>query len=167
MQDLWPNNIGENTINSPVSIMREQAQLLGQKTKNLVEAEVSIGSPTSNKFVYYFYIVAPTLHDYHFRLFTVEHDIDIYPLTIYMDEALGEELGAGTPKTAASALHRQTNAAIASAGFAQSSIQYSITVSSEDEFIDTLRKVLNSRRSQQVIRSLLSQVNTDYTPIFM
>lgn len=52
---------------SPVSIMREQAKLLGDKTNNLVKADVGDGSPNNGRFVYHFYIVAPTLNNYHFR----------------------------------------------------------------------------------------------------
>lgn len=38
--DLWPENIGASTTElSPVAILRQQASLLGQKTKNLVEGK--------------------------------------------------------------------------------------------------------------------------------
>ncbi len=165
MQDLWSKNIGKSIDNSPVTIMREQAKLLGQKTNNLVEAEVGIGSSTNGKFVYHFYIVASTLNDYHFRLFTVEHDIEMYPLTIYVDEVLGEELGAGPSKTAAAVLQKQVNEILTGAGYAKPSGQYILAISSESDFVDNLRKILNSKRSQQVINVLLSQMNVDYTRV--
>lgn len=165
MQDLWSKNIGKRIDNSPVSIMREQAKLLGQKTNNLVEAEVGIGSPNNGSFVYHFYIVASTLNDYHFRLFTVEHDIDIYPLTIYVDEVLGEELGVGPSRTIAAEMQKQVSKALPNILHSPTTGHYLISVLSESEFVDNLGKILNSKRTQQVISVLLSQVNADYTRI--
>ena len=47
MVDLWPKDISEISIKSPVAILREQASLLGQKTKGLVTAEVKSVSMTT------------------------------------------------------------------------------------------------------------------------
>ncbi|MEI6103881.1 MAG: hypothetical protein WCP70_08040 [Methanothrix sp.] len=44
MADLWPNDIGNATQKAPLSILQEQASILGAKTKNLVEAEVRVSS---------------------------------------------------------------------------------------------------------------------------
>lgn len=41
MVDLWPADIGEPNIRTPVSILREQASLLGEKTNNIVEGQVA------------------------------------------------------------------------------------------------------------------------------
>ncbi len=43
MTDLWPETIGTVRVKSPVAILREQASLLGQKTQNLVQAQVKGG----------------------------------------------------------------------------------------------------------------------------
>lgn len=51
MLDLWPNDItvDDVAIKSPVNILREQAVVLGQKTRNLVKARVALYErPTSN-----------------------------------------------------------------------------------------------------------------------
>jgi len=40
MSDLWPKDIGNTNLRAPVSILREQASLLGEKTQNLVKADV-------------------------------------------------------------------------------------------------------------------------------
>ena len=61
MEDLWPKEIGTAEITSPVAILREQASLLGQKTKNLVEADVSPLNNDTDTIFYHFYIVAPAL----------------------------------------------------------------------------------------------------------
>lgn len=59
MEDLWPEQIGEEKFNAPVSIMRTQAELLGEKTRNLVTADVSAGQSGDSIFVYHFFIVGP------------------------------------------------------------------------------------------------------------
>jgi len=166
MNDFWPENVTDDTSTTPISIMREQADLLGHKTKNLVVAGIGIGETQNDKFAYYFYIIAPTLNNYHFLLFKVEHEIEIYPLTIYLDEVLGEELGI------APLITKTTSQAAAISAFvqsiapqtAQSSARRILTISSEKELMDALRLILSSQRSQQVIKSLLSIVNTTYKP---
>ncbi len=40
MNDLWPNDFKIDDIKAPVTLLREQASLLGQKTQNIVEAQV-------------------------------------------------------------------------------------------------------------------------------
>ena len=165
MQDLWPSTIGERVDDSPVSIMRDQAKLLGQKTHNLVEAEVGTGSPQDGNFIYHFYIVAPTVNDYHFRLFTVEHGIEMYPLTIYVDEPLGLELGANIPQTITERIQRQDSSIRAIIGLPHHAPHHILTIGTKADFVDYLKKILGSNRAQQVISTLLSQINADYQPV--
>lgn len=33
--DLWPSNIADSNLTTPVTILKEQAALLGEKTKQL------------------------------------------------------------------------------------------------------------------------------------
>ena len=40
MIDLWPKDLRTTTMTTPVTILREQASLLGVKTRNIVRAEV-------------------------------------------------------------------------------------------------------------------------------
>ena len=78
--DLWPANIADSKLTTPVAVFKEQAELLGEKTKQLVKGEV-VTQTTGNLFVHYLYIVAPTL-SYKYELFTVSHVINFYPLTL-------------------------------------------------------------------------------------
>ncbi|HYP05551.1 MAG TPA: hypothetical protein VER03_04880 [Bryobacteraceae bacterium] len=75
--DLWPE-IPTEKLRTPVSILREQAALLGQKTQNLLEAGVST-TTFEGSFRHSFFILAPSL-DYSTELFTVEHRIELYPV---------------------------------------------------------------------------------------
>ncbi|MGB8769733.1 MAG: hypothetical protein WCC92_08965 [Candidatus Korobacteraceae bacterium] len=78
--DLWPENIADSNLTTPVTILKEQAALLGEKTRQLVKGEI-VTQTTGNLFVHYFYIVAPTL-GYKFELFQISHGINFYPLTL-------------------------------------------------------------------------------------
>jgi len=82
--DLWPSDFGVPDENMPVTILRAQASLLYEKTGYKLEGSVST-QVEGEDFEHYFYIVAPALDSYHFRLFRVKHKIDPYPLWIYSD----------------------------------------------------------------------------------
>lgn len=82
-RDFWPSDINVlPDLQTPVSILREQASLLGEKTNNLVEAEVRSQGDKSSQFVHTFFLVAPALDNYRYPLFTVTHKVDLYPATI-------------------------------------------------------------------------------------
>lgn len=86
-RDLWPSDINVlPNISTPVSLLREQATLLGEKTYGLVEAEVRSGGDKDedkySQFIHTFYLVAPALDNYRHKLFTVTHKVELYPLTI-------------------------------------------------------------------------------------
>ncbi len=78
--DLWPENIADSKLLTPLTILKEQAGLLGEKTKQRVQGEV-VTQATGNLFVHLFYLVAPTL-GYKYELFQVSHGINFYPLVI-------------------------------------------------------------------------------------
>jgi hypothetical protein len=81
-RDLWPDDIGVvNDISTPVGILKKQASLLGQKTKNLVEAEIK-SLVDNNRFIYHFNLIAPALNYYQYHLFSIGHDVAIYPLRL-------------------------------------------------------------------------------------
>ncbi|MCZ6675995.1 MAG: hypothetical protein O7E52_01970 [Candidatus Poribacteria bacterium] len=80
--DLWPDDIAvTNDLKPPVAILRQQAALLGEKTQNLVEAEISSSSIGSG-FRHHFNLVVPALDNYRFRLFYITHPISLYPINI-------------------------------------------------------------------------------------
>ena len=83
--DLWPENIAESNMVTPVAILREQAALLGDKTKQLVTGEVQT-TTTGNMFVHSFSVAAPTLN-YRYELFRVQHPAAFYPLVLAQGQA--------------------------------------------------------------------------------
>ncbi len=82
--DLWPSEIATlPSIQTPITILKEQSSLLGQKTNNLVEAEVKSNDAGNGRVAISFNLVAPALNSYRYQLFQVlHHAVEIYPLTI-------------------------------------------------------------------------------------
>jgi hypothetical protein len=86
-ENLWPDNIADSNLITPVTVLKQQAALLGEKTRQLVKGEV-VTQASGNLFVHYFYIVAPTL-SYKFELFTLSHGVNFYPLVMrYLNETI-------------------------------------------------------------------------------
>ncbi len=80
--DLWPESFGAETVTTPLSILKTEASYLGQKTGQLVMAEVA-SNTTSDLFVHIFMLVAPALDNYRYELFRISHKIILYPVNFY------------------------------------------------------------------------------------
>ena|SRR5437762_14332751 len=92
IQDLWPEDIGTDVnVISPVSILREQATFLGQRTKNLIEGKVVSSQTSTDQFAHAFFLYVPSMNHYKYLLFNVIHPIDFYPLAI-VSEPLHKQL---------------------------------------------------------------------------
>ena len=88
--DLW-GEIEATQIRTPLVILREQAALLGRKTKNLVEASVRTHA-NGDTLRHSFDLVVPALDNYTYNLFTIVHGPSIYPVTVrYKDTSLETE----------------------------------------------------------------------------
>ncbi len=80
--DLWPANFGEVAELSPEAILKVQASHLAQKTKGAVVGEVKTlvenGWVVSN-----FNLLAPALNNYRYKLFSITHQFEPYPINFY------------------------------------------------------------------------------------
>ena len=77
-RDFW-GDLQATEVRTPLSILREQASMLGPKTNHLLEARVD--SDVSNGTFYHrFTLVVPALDNYTYQLFVIEHGIDLYPV---------------------------------------------------------------------------------------
>jgi hypothetical protein len=84
--DLWPKAKFETDIVTPVSILRRQAALLGEKTQQLVSAEVST-STNGSQMTHSFRLAVPALDNYKYELFSVTHSVDdVYSLVGYFPD---------------------------------------------------------------------------------
>jgi hypothetical protein len=147
MSDLWPKDLPTMTMTSPVTILREQASLLGTKTRNIVKAEVRRYNPSpvpvsrhvasakpsaaaQEPFCFSFNLVAPVLGNYTYRLFTVAYDVNRYRATISSDYDIAQE---------------------------EFAYQGELDVSNDAEFKECLSRILGSQNTLKVITALLSQ----------
>jgi len=78
--NLWPEFTAEK-ISSPKALMQEQALFLGERTKNILRAEISSDSPNPGIIRHFFEIVAPSLKFRH-SLFYIEHRMIYYPFSL-------------------------------------------------------------------------------------
>lgn len=85
IDDLWPEDISapEGEI-PPITILKQQASLLGHRTRNLIEAEVETGTSDYQRYLRHtLFLVAPALNFYRHPLLEVEHDAtQMYPATV-------------------------------------------------------------------------------------
>lgn len=128
-RNLWPEDIAVSEVVAPVSILKDQASLLGERTKNLVEGRVTQRERFRKPdFVYDFYIVAPALNNYRYRLFSISHDVEFYPLAI-------DESGV----------------------FDADGRDFEVQASNEEEFLEALATIFSSERTKGIISSLIAQ----------
>lgn len=93
--NLWPDDIAVTGVVAPVTILKDQASVLGQRTKNLVEGRVTQSNEPfhEDNFTYRFDLVAPALNNYRYRLFSISHGVEFYPLIITNSAAFnGDEV---------------------------------------------------------------------------
>jgi len=133
MTNLWPDNIGSGSpqMKPPIAILREQASLLGERTHNIVTATVNtVQGPSMRPFRSGFMLLAPALENYAYRLFSIEHGIEFYPVVLDVDDDILMELPA----------HSRP-----------------VQANSEAEFLDLLKRIFGSRKTRQVIDAMLAQ----------
>ncbi|CAG0932838.1 hypothetical protein TFLX_02788 [Thermoflexales bacterium] len=155
MPDLWPAGIESNRVTSPVTILREQAALLGQKTKNLVKAEVLIRKTEPGYFSYDFRIVGSSLGDYRYKLFTMFHSISLYPVYLTIDLDLTDEVLAAVA-------NKQTGIGQT---YDEDGESNGVSASTEEDFLHVLQLVFGAKKTISIITAILSQADPDWTEI--
>ena len=132
IDDLWPSDIAasEGEV-PPIAILKQQASLLGQRTKNLLEAEVKTETDDFQRmFKHTLILVAPALNFYRYPLLAVEHHVTkMYPATIkvtWLDKPPGDTI-------------------------------LEISARNEEAFKSELRRVLGDDETKRVIATLLAQ----------
>jgi hypothetical protein len=140
--DLWPNDISQTNITSfPGQVLKEQARLLGEKTKNLVTAEVFQDEvEKDDHFKFSFSIFSPVTGGYRFWVFSISHGIHFYPVTFHMDSDVANEVHDGDGYTDL------------------------ITIDEEAEFLNFLKAILSSKKVRRVVSSLLAMSQVGEKP---
>jgi hypothetical protein len=147
--DLWPDEIKVEKLMPPVTILRQQASLLGKKTKNIVQGEVEDvrSGLNENLFIYTFYIVVPALNNYRYRLFNISYELSLYPLQMYVENDIRKEIPPDFIKT-------KKDDAVGPLEF--------VYADSEEDFLKILKAIFNSTKVVRIISVLLSQSDPSY-----
>ena len=128
VHDLWPKEI-EQVVLTPLAIMRIQAAILRDKTKNLLEAEIESTEIPTNRIKHTFILVAPALERYTYSLFAVKHDVGlVYPAAVESQAV-------------------------------QDVWKNDAVAATQEEFTHLIFKVLNDNKTKAVISSLLARSN--------
>lgn len=78
---IFDGVIEENFVKPPIAVLKELAQGLEKRTAGLLVGEVTQDYRNS-KFCLQFYIRAPSLNNYSYKVFEIRHDLSFYPLRI-------------------------------------------------------------------------------------
>lgn len=150
MIDLWPDKIAVEKMITPVTILRQQASLLGKKTKNIVQGEVRSSKDNFTSFNYAFYIVATALDNYRYKLLEISYDLSLYPVDIEVEEEIREK-----------ALPNFQNVEVSAT---LNTMKRFVCANSEEEFKEILKAIFNSTKVLRVISVLLAQSDSSYDP---
>jgi len=149
--DLWADDIKVN-VATPLMILRTQEGLLAQKTKGILRGQVA--TTTTDKWIQHqLDLIAPALQNYRITLLRASHHKDaVYPVYVETFRVSPERDIAG-PVAAfagtASAIQTAMNMKLPEGEPAHS----------EDEFIQLVRKALQSGDARAVIESLIARSN--------
>jgi hypothetical protein len=80
--DLWPDFQTPETIDSPVFLLRDQAEKLQKKTRGLVLAGLRPASAPDGTFWVGFDLYSHALGEYTYRLFEVTYPPEFFPVTL-------------------------------------------------------------------------------------
>lgn len=80
-ESFWGDLEFTELMETPVTILRRQATLIGEQTNRVIEGVVETRSQ-DDTFIYELSLVMPSLDNYMFKLLRVEHGISLYPLEI-------------------------------------------------------------------------------------
>ena len=133
--------IEEIPVKPPVAILKELSLGLEKRTAGLLVGEVAQDNLDS-KFRLRFYIKAPSLNNYRYNVFEIEHDLSFYPLRI---KATDDDIFKSTP-----------NALSEFDGFGD----LYVNIKNQQELEEILKTIFSSSQVKRVINGLLAQIKS-------
>lgn len=85
MTEYWPNDLIDDSIKPPISILRDVATELNQKTGGLLTASITDPDNQTRSLLYRFYVIAPALNDFSCEIFRMRSEMSLYPVTLGSD----------------------------------------------------------------------------------
>ncbi len=83
IENLWGDiPLARTMERTPVTILKEQATVLGESTENVLQGRITHSPVGSEKFKVNLSIVAPTLGNYSYDVVNVSYPIGFYPLFV-------------------------------------------------------------------------------------
>lgn len=150
--DLWSDDIRVDVL-TPVVILRSQAQLLGQKTQGILNAEITTTSQEKWR-QHQLDIIAPLLNGYRATLLTAKHErLMVYPVLVRAKCFIPrEEVQALFPQSI-------TMSTIMKGLMTNEPPPDQREASTQDAFIELVRQVLQSDDVRAMIQSLIARSN--------
>lgn len=78
---IFDGVIAENSVNTPIAVLKELSQVLVKRTNGLLVGKV-VQEAWDSQFSLEFYITAPSLNNYSYQVLEIKHDLSFYPLDI-------------------------------------------------------------------------------------
>lgn len=82
MANFFDGVIEEASVKPPIAVLKELAQELANKTQGLLIGKVEQNFYSNPVFDLEFYIAAPSLNNYEYKVFEIKHDFNFYPLEV-------------------------------------------------------------------------------------
>lgn len=184
--NLWQVDFEKPAIQSPAAILQEQSTFLSEKTDKQIVGEVVQDEEydETGRFLWMMYLRAPALGNYRFRLLSIEHGADFYPLKFRADEDALLEVSDEVSESFGTSLKKAFGIPVSekqsmSEGDGPEIVQPSVKpflkavwslrsdrdyppktleIESEEEFLGVLEKIFNTKRVAKVINAILAQI---------
>lgn len=149
IKNLWPESFDVSDTNPPpVQVLEEQAKLLPKLTNDIVYAHVDFipskgkifsidGGSLGFDFTYSFLIKGKFVTDFSFEVFSLGHDINLYPVMINLDYDIHQQI---FPNETESKQYYEID---------------SIHIPNLSALEDFIEKVLKSKKVYRVITSIM------------
>jgi hypothetical protein len=135
---FWPSDLSLLQERTPVSILKEQAEILGKNTGYKLKGQVSTHTSEDGEILNVFYVVVPALDGYRYELFEISHGALGYPVKIVSSPKAEIE-----PDEDARDLYNRMKK----------------TLATEDDFVAWLKTILGSKETRRLLASLLAQAS--------
>lgn len=167
--NMWQVDLETPIAQSPASILREQGAFLSEKTDGKIIGDVIQDDEfdESGRFWWTMYLRAPALGNYRFRLLSIEHGTDFYPLSLRADEDAVAEIKEKTLKSE-SLPDPALSLPLIAKFIAEPTIfdRYKekdpapnmLEIKTEAQFLFILQEIFNTKRVAKVINAIRAQI---------
>ncbi len=97
-ESMWGNLESLPIIETPAIILKKQASILTDITKNVLRGYVKIDSGEGGEMYIQLYILAPSLGEYRYAVLSVSHGVNMYPASV-IDNIKGEKFNCDNKDT--------------------------------------------------------------------